>query len=157
MCKRRPPHRISVRAKDDTGSERHEKTRKHFLGRNVTPASNCLSSLQDYCNHLFGCPLYILSGLQTVQNVAQKLVFKGCRRDHLKPFLHAPLLRPVQTDYSTNYQLSVATYSLTHHLYNLFGFGFMFVWGIVSWPGLGKVPCMMGGGRCAFKIQLLTN
>lgn len=151
MCQRRPPHSISVRAKDDTGSERHEQTRKHFLGRNVTPASNCLSSPQDYCNFLlFGCPLYILSGLQTVQNVAEKLVFKGCRRDHLKPFLHALHWRPVQTEYSTNYQLSVTTYSLTHHLNNLFWFGFMFVWGIVLWPGLGKVPCMMGGVRCAF-------
>ena len=51
----------------------------------------------DYCHSLLsGCPLYILRRLQKVQIVAEKLVLKSRRRDHVQPLLWALRLLPVQ-------------------------------------------------------------
>ena len=50
-----------------------------------------------YCtSSLSGCPLYLLSILQKVQNSATKLVFKARKRDHLRPLLQALYWLPVQ-------------------------------------------------------------
>ena len=53
----------------------------------VLARASVLSEL-DYCNPLLsGCPLYPLSRLQKVQISAVKLVFKACKRDHVRAII----------------------------------------------------------------------
>ena len=50
----------------------------------------------DYCNSLlYGCPQYLISRLQKVQNNAARLIFKVPKTDHITPHLQTLLWLPV--------------------------------------------------------------
>ena len=64
----------------------------HYLSEDVTKKPLCAFVLSrlDYCNSLLaGCPKYLLSKLQNVQNNAVRLIFRTTRSVHVTPMLHS--------------------------------------------------------------------
>ena len=67
---------------------------RHYLSEDHTHTKKMLCvfvlSRLDYCNSLLaGCPKYLLSKLQKVQNNAARLIFRTTRSTHLTPMLHS--------------------------------------------------------------------
>jgi hypothetical protein len=79
---------------------------RQYLSQQITNILVCafvLSKL-DYCNSLLsGCPVYLLTKLQKVQNSAARLVLKARKRDHATPLLKTLHWLPVQA--RINYKL----------------------------------------------------
>ena len=65
---------------------------RHYLSEDVTKKTVvCVFGISrlDYCNSLLaGCPKYLLSNLQRVQNNAARLIFRTTRSAHVTPMLH---------------------------------------------------------------------
>ena len=65
---------------------------RHYLSEDVTQKLLCVFVLSrlDYCNSLLaGCPKYLLSKLQKVQNNAARLIFRTTRSAHVTHVLHS--------------------------------------------------------------------
>ena len=69
---------------------------RHYLSEDVTHTHKkkmlCVFVLSrlDYCNSLLaGCPRYLFSKLQKIQNNAARLIFRTTRSTHLTPMLHS--------------------------------------------------------------------
>eukprot|EP00745_Piridium_sociabile_P044749 TRINITY_DN9505_c0_g1_i25.p1 TRINITY_DN9505_c0_g1~~TRINITY_DN9505_c0_g1_i25.p1 ORF type:complete len:291 (-),score=37.38 TRINITY_DN9505_c0_g1_i25:114-986(-) len=62
-----------------------------------TLVTSCILSRIDYCNSLLiGCPSSVIQPLQTVQNVAARLIFKSKKTQHCTPLLHKLHWLPVK-------------------------------------------------------------
>ena len=68
----------------------------------------------DYCNSLLvGCPKYLLSKLQKVQNNAARLIFRTTRSDHVTPMLHSLHWLPIEQ--RIEYKLSLLCFKIISH------------------------------------------
>ena len=79
----------------------------HYLPKDVTQKLLCAFVLSrlDYCiSLLVGCPKYLLSKLQKVQDNAAKLIFRTSRSAHITPMLHSLHWLPIQQ--TIEYKLS---------------------------------------------------
>ena len=64
----------------------------------------------DYCNLLLaGCPKYLLSKLQKVQNNAARLIFRTTRSAHVTPMLHSLHWLPIEQ--RIKYKLSLLCFN----------------------------------------------
>ena len=64
----------------------------------------------DYCNSLFyGGPMYMLEGLQKVQNSAARLIFQCRKQNHISPLLMSLHWLPINA--RIEYKLSVICHS----------------------------------------------
>ena len=69
----------------------------------------------DYCNSLLaGCPKYLLSKLQKVQNNAARLIFRTTRSAHVTPMLHFLHWLPIEQ--KIEYKLSLLCFKIFSHL-----------------------------------------
>ena len=88
---------------------------RHYLPEDVTKKLLCAFVLSrlDYCNSLLaGCPKYLLSRLQKVQNNAAGLIFRT-RSAHITPMLH--FLHWLPTEQRTEYKLSLLCFKIIFH------------------------------------------
>ena len=72
---------------------------RHYLSEDVTNKllRAFVLSRVDYCNSLLaGCPKYLLSKLQKVQNNAARLIFRTTRSAHITPMLHSLHWLPIE-------------------------------------------------------------
>ena len=72
---------------------------RHYLSEDVTKKLLCAFVLSrlGYCNSLLaGCPKYLLSKLQKVQNNAARLIFRPTRSAHVTPMLHSLHWLPIE-------------------------------------------------------------
>ena len=72
---------------------------RHYLSEDATHTlvRTLILSKLDYCNSLLaGCPKYLLSDLQKVQNSAARLIFKAKRTEHVTPLLDSLHWLPVE-------------------------------------------------------------
>ena len=68
----------------------------------------------DYCNSLLaGCPKYLLSKLQKVQNNAAKLIFRITRSAHITPMLHSLHWLPIEQ--RIKYKLFLLCFKVISH------------------------------------------
>ena len=68
----------------------------------------------DYCNSLLaGCPKYLLSKLQNVQNNAVRLIFRTTRSVHVTPMLHSLHWLPIEQ--RIEYKLSLLCFKIISH------------------------------------------
>ena len=68
----------------------------------------------DYCNSLLaGCPKYLLSKLQKVQNNAARLIFRTTRSAHVTPMLHSLHWLPIEQ--RIEYKLSLLCFKIISH------------------------------------------
>ena len=67
-----------------------------------------------YCNSLLaGCPKYLLSELQKVQNIAARLIFRTSRSARVTPMLHSFHWLPVEQ--RIEYKLSLLCFKIISH------------------------------------------
>ena len=88
----------------------------HYLSKDVTKKLLCMFILSrlDYCNSLsVGCPKYLLSKLQKVQNNAARLIFRTTRSAHVTPMLHSLHWLPVKQ--RIEYRLSLLCSEIISH------------------------------------------
>ena len=73
----------------------------------MSPKNCCVRLFfRDYCNSLLaGCPKYLLSKLQKVQNNAARLIFRTTTSAHVTPMLHSLHWLPVEQ--GIEYKLSL--------------------------------------------------
>ena len=72
---------------------------RQFLTEEATKTlvTSCILSRLDYCNSLLiGCPSTTIQPLQTVQNIAARLIFKSKKIQHCTPLLHKLHWLPVE-------------------------------------------------------------
>ena len=89
---------------------------RHYLSENVTKKLLCAFVLSrlDYCNSLLsGCPKYLLSKLQKVQNNAARLIFRTTRSAHVTPMLHSLHWLPIEQ--MIEYKLSLLYFKIISH------------------------------------------
>ena len=68
----------------------------------------------DYCNSLLaGCPKYLLSKLQKVQNNAGRPIFRTTRSSHVTPMLHS--LHWIPIEQRIEYKLSLLCFKIISH------------------------------------------
>ena len=85
---------------------------RHLLSIDATKTMLCAFVLPklDYCNSLFyGSPMYVLEGLQKVQNSAARLIFQCRRQNHISPLLMSMHWLPINA--RIEYKLSVICHS----------------------------------------------
>ena len=88
----------------------------HCLSRDVTKKLLCVFILSrlDYCNSVsVGCPKYLLSKLQKVQNNAARLIFTITRSAHVTPMLHSLHWLPIEQ--RIEYKLSLLCFKIISH------------------------------------------
>ena len=91
---------------------------RHYLSEDVTKKLLCAFVLSrlDYCNPLLaGCPKYLLSKLQKVQNNAARLIFRTTRSAHVtpNPMLHSLPWLPIEQ--RIEYKLSLLCFKIISH------------------------------------------
>ena len=87
-----------------------------LLKQQKTLVCSFVLSKLDCCNSLLsGCPPYLLSRLQKVQNSAANLVFKARKHDHLQPLLQA--LHWLSAQARIDYKLSTIGHNVFSDLY----------------------------------------
>ncbi len=89
---------------------------RHYLSEDVTKKLLCAFVLSrlDYCNSLLaGCPKYLLSKLQKVQNNAARLIFRTTRSAHVTPMLHSLHWLPIEQ--RIEYKLSLLCFKIISH------------------------------------------
>ena len=65
----------------------------------------------DYCySPMYGSPMYILEGLQKVQNSAARLIFQCCKQNHISPILMSLHWLPINA--RIEYKLPVICHSI---------------------------------------------
>ena len=88
----------------------------HYLSEDITKNLLCafILSRLDYCNSLLaGCPKYLLSNLQKVQNNAARLIFKTFRFAHVTPILHSLYWLPAEQ--RIEYKLFLLCFKIISH------------------------------------------
>ena len=83
----------------DTHTHTHTHSHKHRQKHTHTKKLLCAFVLSrlDYCNSVLeGCPKYLLSKLQKVQNNAARLIFRTTRSAHVTPRLHSLHWLPIE-------------------------------------------------------------
>ena len=89
---------------------------RHYLSEDVTKKLLCAFVLSrlDYCNLLLaGCPKYLLSKLQKVQNNAARLISRTTRSAHVTPMLH--FLHLLSIEQRIQYKLSLLCFKVISH------------------------------------------
>ena len=88
----------------------------HYLSEDVTKILLCAFVLSrlDYCNSLLaGCPKYLLSKLQKVQNSAARLIFRTTRSAHVTPMLQSLHWLPIEQ--RIKYKLCLLCFKIISH------------------------------------------
>ena len=88
----------------------------HYLPKDVTQKLLCAFVLSrlDYCiSLLVGCPKYLLSKLQKVQDNAAKLIFRTSRSAHITPMLHSLHWLPIEQ--KIKYKLFLLCFKIISH------------------------------------------
>ena len=86
----------------------------HYLSEDVTRSLLCafILSRLDYCNSfLAGCPKYLLSKLQKVQNNAARLIFRTTRSAHVNPMFPSLHWQPIEQ--RIEYKLSLLCFKIS--------------------------------------------
>ena len=81
---------------------------RHYLFEDVTKKLLCafvLLRLDYYNSLLVGCPKYLLSKLQKVQNNAARLIFRTTRSAHVIPVIHSLHWLPIEQRIEYNLSL----------------------------------------------------
>ena len=92
--------------------ERERETHTHTHQKKLLCAF--ILSRLDYCNSLLaGCPKYLLSKLQKVQNNAARLIFRTTRSAHVIPMLHSFHWLPIEQ--RIEYKLSLLCFKIISH------------------------------------------
>ena len=89
---------------------------RHYLSEDVTKKLLCAFVLSrlDYCNSLLaGCPKYLLSKLQKVQNNTARLISRTTRSAHVTPMLHSLHWLPIEQ--RIEYKLSLLCFQIISH------------------------------------------
>ena len=94
--------------------ERHTHTHRQTNTHTKKLLRAFVLSRLDYCNSLLvGCPMYLLSKLQKVQNNAARLIFRTTRSAHVTPRLHS--LHWLPTEQRIEYKSSLLCFKIISH------------------------------------------
>ena len=89
---------------------------RHYLSEDVTKKLLCafVLSRPDYCNPLLaGCPKYLLSKLQKVENNAARHISRTTRSARVTPMLHSLHWLPIEQ--RIEYKLSLLCFKIISH------------------------------------------